>query len=152
MPVRMFQSKTLSKAYVLAKLQEITIVAIKEQPKPTTRTPYIPLVSKAFYHHGITTYPQKPPNNTGLLPIPNLPHVNLTNPFVNNKASTNKNFYQKRAKEICFWYDKRYTYGHKCKRKQVFMLQSNDLTKDDFNELEEPKAIWEEQGLMQLSL
>lgn len=37
MLVRMFKLKTLNEAYFLAKLQEITVAAIKDKPKPVTK-------------------------------------------------------------------------------------------------------------------
>lgn len=47
MLVRMFKSQTLSEACSLAKLHEITVAALKEQPKPITRTPQVIYASKS---------------------------------------------------------------------------------------------------------
>lgn len=53
--------KTLLEAYALAKLQKIIMVAIKEHPKSTARTPYIPPVSKASsYMQSFSNYLSKP--------------------------------------------------------------------------------------------
>lgn len=136
----MFLPKSLLEAYALAKIQEITMDAIKEQSKLTNHTPYIPPISKASsYHHSSTTYPLKPTYNLRLLPTPKLTCVtNAINSPTNNKTSTNKNVDEKRVKGIYFWCDEKYTGKHKCKRKQAFMLQLNDLNEDASNELEEP--------------
>lgn len=57
MPVRMFRPKSLAEAYSLAKLQELTVAALKEQPTPATKTP----TAGTFHRPKITTKPLQPP-------------------------------------------------------------------------------------------
>lgn len=85
MPVQMFKPKSLTKAYSLARLQEITMVALKNKPKPTTRSPVHIQPSSSYNQHQFTSHTTthtnhpapKYSNQVGLLPL-------LTNPKLAN--------------------------------------------------------------------
>lgn len=34
---------------------------------------------------------------------------------------------KKKAKNLCFWCDERFTPGHRCKKKQLYVLQIKDI-------------------------
>lgn len=68
----MFKPKTLAKAYFLAKLQEITMATLRDQPKLVTRTPNLRNVHESpsvFINNTQPHYKLNSPN--GLLPMPN---------------------------------------------------------------------------------
>lgn len=76
MPVKMFQPKTLTETYALTKLKEITVIIIKEQPKPITRTPQVPwqprLANPLPTNGNLLT---KPYMSIGLLPTLSVPKI-----------------------------------------------------------------------------
>lgn len=81
MLVKMFKPKTLSEANLLAKLQEMIVVALKNQPKPFTKTPQVPFISKPMYQGWTNNnLPPKQNTNDGLLPTPNIPKLLLPIP------------------------------------------------------------------------
>lgn len=42
MPIRMLKPTTLSEAYALAHLQEVTVAALQNKPRPLSKSSYIP--------------------------------------------------------------------------------------------------------------
>lgn len=105
MPVRMLRPKRLSKAYSLAKLQEVTVVALKDQLKPLTKIPSVqPLQA-----------PKQPPSSScvrflkcnpssqiGLLPTPNMPKLPYSPFSKTTNTVTSKEFDEKSAKWSMF--------------------------------------------------
>lgn len=62
MSVRMFKPKTLAEAYSLVKLQEITVVVTRDQPKPLTKTPCLGAPYRALSTFHDTNAPPPPAN------------------------------------------------------------------------------------------
>ncbi|OMO91420.1 Retrotransposon gag protein [Corchorus capsularis] len=62
----------------------------------------------------------------------------LKEPTKNTKLVRSADFDEKRAKGLCFWCDEKYTPGHKCGKRQLYIVE---LTEDDEEEqlLEEPQ-------------
>lgn len=46
--------------------------------------------------------------------------------FIGSKTTSNKLFNEKITKGICFWCDDKYVSGHKCPKKQTYLLQLKD--------------------------
>ncbi|KAF2314520.1 hypothetical protein GH714_027257 [Hevea brasiliensis] len=94
-PVRMFKPQTLSEAYSLARLQEMTVAALKS--KPTTKTTFTSVPNftpKPVIH---TQIPTAIATSAGLLPTPNTPK--LTNPNTKYPGNlTSKEITEKREK------------------------------------------------------
>ncbi|GJR97210.1 hypothetical protein Tco_0269384 [Tanacetum coccineum] len=110
MSVRMFKPKTLSDEYCLTNLQEATLEAIKKKNNPLGSQ----LVG-GFGMRSDSGSSNKPP----LLPFPSAnsslkpnPATALKSPI--RKQLTQKEYEEKRAKNLCFYYDKKFVPGHKC--------------------------------------
>ncbi|GJY03062.1 hypothetical protein Tco_0361214 [Tanacetum coccineum] len=112
--VRMFRPKSLSDAFSLASLQEATLALC---PKSTT--------------------------TTLALPVPNTQIVNkysASEALVQKKLLSQKEFAEKRAKNLCFYCDKKYVSGHKCEG-QMFALEIKGVEGEECLEEEEPGMI-----------
>ncbi|GKA88394.1 gypsy/ty3 retroelement polyprotein [Tanacetum coccineum] len=108
--LRMFRPKTLVDAYCLTNLQEASLKAVRKKNKAAMN------YSVGMFGSGMSLGSNsKPPllglsaPNTGWKPKPN----NLMNAPV-RKQLTQKEYQEKRAQNLCFYYDQEYTYGHKC--------------------------------------
>lgn len=53
MRIRMLKPTTLSEAYALAQLQEVTVAALQNKPRPLSKSSYIP--STDSYNKPLTT-------------------------------------------------------------------------------------------------
>ncbi|KAF2305026.1 hypothetical protein GH714_001150 [Hevea brasiliensis] len=107
MPVRMFKPKTLAEAYSLTRLQEITVAAIQNKPKPFYKSSTLTNSQQPkFTTQPFTTssLPSKVTSSTnvnskelpGLLPIPSLPKsIHVPN---RNSKITSKEWEDRRAK------------------------------------------------------
>lgn len=102
--VRMFAPKSIQQALCLAKLQEASLSA-----KKTKNSHKPPLLPTPQYNKQYTPPPKA---NTST----HQPTTTTTN--TNRRTLTPAEFNDKRAKNICFWCDERYTPGHKCKGKK----------------------------------
>ncbi|GJU73050.1 reverse transcriptase, partial [Tanacetum coccineum] len=124
--VRMFKPVTLADAYSLTKLQKAVIDDMKRKNKPSGT-----FSSNRFGNGGNYGNITKP----AILPKPNT-HVN-TNV---RKQLTQKEYQEKRAHNLCFYCDQKYTPGHKCAG-QLFSLvlvpDEEDYFEDCIDELEE---------------
>ncbi|RVW71683.1 Transposon Ty3-I Gag-Pol polyprotein [Vitis vinifera] len=138
MPVRMFKPQTLADAYSLARLQEIAVAALQNKPKPVSKGPSLYSPTTNHYHKAtpITSISQNATNlsnttfskttNAGLLPLPPSTNIPKTNPGIttrNHQNFSNRDLDERRAKGLCFWCDEKFTPGHKCKRKQLYVMQ-----------------------------
>nr|GEW13447.1 RNA-directed DNA polymerase like [Tanacetum cinerariifolium] len=128
MNVRLFKPATLTDAYSLTKLQDAVLDAMKKKNKPSgsfTRNRF----SNGRNYESIT----KPI----IFPKPNTPvNTNV------RKQLTQKEYQEKRAQNLCFYCDQKYTPGHKCAG-QLFSLvlvpDEEDCFEDCIDELEENK-------------
>lgn len=90
----------------MAKLQEITVAAIKDQPKRSIRTPQLLSTPRLSGYSSTRNNPKyKPPNHSGLLPTPNMPMLSQASL---SRAATNKIFDETWAKGIYFWCDEKF--------------------------------------------
>ncbi|GJU21667.1 reverse transcriptase [Tanacetum coccineum] len=106
--VRMFKSRSLAELYWLVKLQEGNLNAMKSKNK-------MPLFPNSRFSGSNSTYLNNPKPVS--LPTPN---SNWRNRIANlntapiRKQLTHKELEEKRAKNLCFYYDQKYVFGHKC--------------------------------------
>ena len=130
MMVRMFNPKILQEAYSLAKLQE----ALKNRPT-------------MFVQGNETIYGRAQGGLMGLQGAKTNIAVNNTANMGNAKKLnqvglvkkplnlTPKQIEEKKAKNLCFWCEDRFTLGHKCKNRQLYMItildDKNDVVKDE---------------------
>ncbi|PKI68034.1 hypothetical protein CRG98_011630 [Punica granatum] len=149
LPVRMFKPSTLAQAYSLARLQESTYSAMSTPGSFTQKlqglfsqysqfraNSFVVAVPKTM---GIAANQTKSPSTmlskpggNGLLPLPaTTPYKHpqggpqMTRPL---RKLTSKELEEKRSKNLCFWCDERFTSGHKCSRRQSFMIEVEVLT------------------------
>ncbi|GJV55960.1 retrotransposon-related protein [Tanacetum coccineum] len=116
MGVRMFKPKTLVDAYCLTNLQEATLNAVKKK-------------NRLVFNGGSTRYNTKDTiTNKPLLPLPqtSTPQVQKTN----RKQLTQKEYQEKRAHNLCFYCDQKYTPGHKCSG-QMYSLEVLAMDNDE---------------------
>ncbi|KAF2289163.1 hypothetical protein GH714_029196 [Hevea brasiliensis] len=156
MPVRMFKPSTLAEAYSLARLQEITVAAIQNKPKPSVKPAsynYLPLsriTTQIQTHKPTITTTSSSREQSGLLPLPSLPKPPAV-PAKNSKI-TDKDMDERRAKGLCFWCEEKYTPAHKCKKKQAYVMQLITEENEEDEENEDKGVEGEMASDMQLSL
>ncbi|GKB11734.1 retrotransposable element Tf2 [Tanacetum coccineum] len=105
MGVGMFKPKTLADAYCLTNLQEATLNAVKKKG----RSAFVSNSSR-YNNSPINTF-QKPlltNPTTNVTAKPNTPVA------VQNRRLSQKEYVEKRANNLCFYYDQKYVPGHKC--------------------------------------
>nr|GEV96056.1 reverse transcriptase [Tanacetum cinerariifolium] len=105
MGVRMFKPKTLVEVYYLTNLQKALLNSIKRK-------------NRLLYSGGASTskfIPQLDVNQN-TKPLLALPQNKPTPAYKlnNRKQLTQKKYKNKRAKNLCFYYDQKYAPGHKC--------------------------------------
>lgn len=154
MPVQMFPLMTLAEAYALAKLQDIAIAAMSDQSKSFKTSQLGPAYRSARNPPTTTIAIVKSSPQAGLLPTPNIPKLQNQIPPKDNRSLTSKEFDERRAKGLCFWCNEKYTFGHKCKQKQLYTLELQADTGDEEELPMETKGDKEREGpsLMQLSV
>ncbi|KAH9699109.1 hypothetical protein KPL71_024219 [Citrus sinensis] len=100
--VAMFQPKTLIQAVGLALLQESTLEAMIKEAKASTRT---------MSSHVIPTVESKR-NFMGQIP-----------PIKRISAAEMQ---ERRANKLCYYCDEKFEPGHKCKQRQIYLLEGED--------------------------
>ena len=138
MPVRMFKPLSLADLFSMAKMQEATLLATK------SRYNSYPSNVRSGYAN----------RDDGVLPRPvnrpmNLP-ATTRNPIGGEnktgfKRLTQKELEDKRAKNICFYCDKKYVPGHKCSGQ----LHSLEVIVDEDYEDVDPNLISDDMGQME---
>ncbi|XP_042059320.1 uncharacterized protein LOC121803777 [Salvia splendens] len=126
--VRMFMPQTLVHAYALARLQDLS----------TNAKEVMPYNSKRF----TTTDARSTSHSTPLLPTPTIPAVKT------RRLLTEEEMAEKRAKGLCYGCDEKFERGHRCVRKQLYLLEIDDgvrdlpidteIQEDELNEDENP--------------
>ncbi|XP_071714207.1 uncharacterized protein [Rutidosis leptorrhynchoides] len=127
--VRRFNPRSLEDAFRLAKLQEDTIAASKKRynsilPAPKSYS------NSYMVRNSCSTPPStsKIAELTGVekqLTLTNTPHNSVaknSDQFSTKKRLSQKEYEEKRAKNLCFYCDQRYTLGHKCSG-QLYALE-----------------------------
>ncbi|GJS99444.1 gypsy/ty3 retroelement polyprotein [Tanacetum coccineum] len=110
MSVRMFRPRTLSDAYSLTTLQEATLKAVKKKSGP-----FINQTNGRFGINNASGSNTKqslllvPTTTTNWKPKPNTPLEGQP-----RKQLTQKEYEEKRSKNLCFYCDQKYVSGHKC--------------------------------------
>lgn len=116
LPVKMFKPRSLTDTYSLARLQESIVAASKARYTPLLPTPRMP-ANNNHSHSRNSAYPVK----TLPLALPALVYSHNGSSTSKNVPSyvqprrqlTQKEFEEKRARNLCFYCDQRYTPGHK---------------------------------------
>ena len=138
MPVRMFKPLSLADLFSMAKMQKATLLATK------SRCNSYPSNVKSGYAD----------RDDGILPRPvNRPmnlHAPTRTPFGGEnrtgfKRLTQKELEDKRAKNLCFYCDKKYVPGHKCSGQ----LHSLEVIVDEDYEDVDPNLISDDMGQME---
>ncbi|GJS36257.1 protein ABC transporter 1, mitochondrial [Tanacetum coccineum] len=137
--VRMFIPRTLADAYQLTNLQEATLEAIKKKNKTVVHS------QQGRFDGGSNGY-----GNNVKLPLLHVPSSSSNWRSKPNtpvgapirKQMRQKEYQEKRAQNLCFYYDQKYTPSHKCSG-QLFSII---LLADE--ELESKEEIMEEENLM----
>ncbi|GJU56064.1 putative mitochondrial protein [Tanacetum coccineum] len=132
MGVRMFKPKTLADAYCLANLQEATLNVVKKK----TRPPFIPSTSR---FNGGSTNTSKPlmTNSTNASGIVNTkPNTPVTR---QNRRFSQKEYAEKRAQNLCFYYDQKYVPRYKCSSQlySLVLVPEEDSVEGEFLETDE---------------
>ncbi|XP_042059529.1 uncharacterized protein LOC121804042 [Salvia splendens] len=104
--VRMFMPQTLVHAYALARLQDMS-VPLKENVTSTNRR---------FTSSDIRSQN----TSTPLFPTPTIPA------FKSRRLLTEEEMADKRAKGLCYGCDEKFERGHRCVRKQLYLLEIDD--------------------------
>ncbi|KAD2394077.1 hypothetical protein E3N88_41054 [Mikania micrantha] len=141
-PVKMFKPKTLHEAYGLAKIQDHN----NRISDPKGR-----MDRGGGNHQRSNTDHARimPPTNATRLPLLPTP-TNRTpttlppksNPNNNPRRLSSKELELKRSKGECFWCTEKFVPGHKCSRRQVFLIEVDDA--DEGEETEVPTEEEEE--------
>ena len=132
--VRLFKSKTIQQAFVLAHLQECTLKTLHQKSTTTLQEP-------------ITTFQEPPlqctPTNLPRMQLKTFPiqqKIAQTHPssFTGNnkplnstKIRSNTDFDGKRAKGLCLWCDDEYAPDHKCSQNKLFLVVVNEVEEEE---------------------
>ncbi|KAJ0578410.1 putative nucleotidyltransferase, Ribonuclease H [Helianthus annuus] len=115
-PVRMFQPKNMKEVFYLAKIQDTTNKSLMHSG------------SNKYSGNSVNSYGNnrvngtvKPPANVSHLPL--LPSPPVAKRFPNTKQISSKEIEGKRARGECFWCPEKFTPGHKCANKRLFVLE-----------------------------
>nr|GEX89973.1 hypothetical protein [Tanacetum cinerariifolium] len=125
--LRMFRPQTSADAFSLANFQEASLAVIKQK-----NTPLLPTLkfNNNYYANKNVNYLSKATTMTA--PVPNTQLVtkypSLPN-LVPRKQLSQKEFAEKRAKNLCFYCDQKYVPGHKC-RGEMYALEISTLEED----------------------
>nr|CAN62821.1 hypothetical protein VITISV_013041 [Vitis vinifera] len=144
------------------------VAALQNKPKPVSKGPSLYSPTTNHYHKAtpITSISQNATNlsnttfpkttNAGLLPLPPSTNIPKTNPGIttrNHRNFSNRDLDERRAKGLCFWCDEKFTPGHKCKRKQLYVMQIQVETDGEGPEGNlQMEGLGEEDEQIQLSL
>lgn len=113
--VRSFVPKTINQAFSLVILQETSLKTLQQELNPSKKAPILPtpVALKPSYKPQTTTQP---------IPWKNKP---------SNKSKTTIDFDEKHAKGLCFRCDDNYVRGHKCKKKELFMIKITQISDEE---------------------
>ena len=70
-----------------------------------------------------------------------MPKPQTYQPQRNTKTTSNKDLDERRARGLCFWCDERFILRHRCKKKQLYVMQLQVDTGDASVVLEELDAL-----------
>ena len=115
-PVRMFMPRTLNQAYALAHLQETTLKTLQQELTTPNKKPLPPLLP--------TPRPPLLPTPKQFPKPPQKPNTNLAYP--NSRMRPSIDFDDRRSKGLCFWCDEKFVPGHKCHKRQLYVLEVDD--------------------------
>ncbi|GJR37812.1 RNA-directed DNA polymerase like protein [Tanacetum coccineum] len=126
MRVRMFKPKTLAYAYCLTNLQEVTLNAVKKKKRTGFNGGIF-----FRYNNGNNVNAQK-----SWLPVPNTPVTTKPNTPLggSGRRLSQKEYAQKKAQNLCFYYDQKYVPGHKCSGQLYFLtvLPEEEMETEEF--------------------
>nr|GEV13224.1 hypothetical protein [Tanacetum cinerariifolium] len=130
MIVRMFRPQTLADAFSLANFQKASSAVIKQKTTPLLPTPKF---NNNYYANKNVSYPNKAP--TVITPVANTQVVTkypaLPSPAPRKQLSQ-KEFAEKRSKNLCFYCDQKYMTRHKCSG-EMYALEISPL--EEYNDL-----------------
>ena len=147
MPVRMFKPITLSDLFTMARMQEASLAATKPR--------YISSHSNARPSHNGSVFKEgsmlPKPINKPLLALPATKPSVINKPI--NRRLTQQEYADKRAKNLCFYCDQKYTPGHKCEGQLFTLMVVPEVDEtDEFMECLDQEEIEESVQEPQISL
>ena len=117
---------SLNQAYTIAKLQE-TFLKTLQQEFINTKKPFLTPTN--------TSQTKYLPRNTPLLPKPPYNSTNTTKNFIGSsnftKLRSGSDFDERRTKGLCFWCNEKYEPGHKCRQRQVYLMEINERSDEE---------------------
>ena len=124
--VKMFMPKTLNQAFNLAKLQETSLKTL-QQELGTTKKPPVPtnLYQSKFHPRTTPILPQ--PNSNNSFPVTK----NVASSSNSTRMRSSNDFDDRRARGLCFWCDEKYTVGHNCRRKQLYLVEVKEDSEEE---------------------
>ena len=134
--VKMFMPKTLAQAYALAQLQENSLKTLQQELAPQfKKPPLLPTPSNLPKFSPRTNFTSPNPSyqntstpnnqqNTSSTYTSSTPKRNFK-PYNSTSMRTSVEFDERRAKGLCFWCDEKFVLGHKCKQKQLYLVEVN---------------------------
>ncbi|GKE61665.1 hypothetical protein Tco_1512032, partial [Tanacetum coccineum] len=128
--VKMFRPKTLADAFSLANFQEASLVVIRQKTVQLLPTPKVNTSKNMSYLNRTNTLALLGPNTLTVTKHP------ASNNHVPRKQLSQKEFAEKRAKNLCFYCDQKYMPGHKCGG-HMYALEISPLDEDSDLSLEE---------------
>ena len=146
--VRMFNPKSLQEAYSLAKLQD----SLKQVNQVGGKGLY----SRPQVSNDLPSFGRNIQSQAGNVKEEGSKNTNQIWGGKRPLSLTPKQMEEKRLKNLCFWCDERFTPGHRCKNKQLYMIivhddeEEGDSIHEDEGEKPETMAIFE--GNPQLSI
>lgn len=142
MGLRMFKHSKLVDLYALAKLQEATNNAHKKKSRPLLPMPQSRFTNNYSNPASSSSYNKSPfiPVTLKVIALPPT-QTSSTKPYVpsiSRRQLTQKEMEERRAKNLCFYCDQKYSFGHKFNRAQMFTLE---VIMDEQELSEEEKEI-----------
>ena len=146
MVVRMFNPKKLQEAYSLAKLQD----ALKNEPTKPGYMPRRDIVNRFGEGQNMGSafknFSSAGTNSNGIgskgNSVSTVPRRTLN--------LTPKQLEEKRQKNQCFWCEKKFVPGHRCKNRQIYLLTVEDADEEPGEELEVMEGSMEENDQVNL--
>ncbi|MFS7961699.1 putative retrotransposon gag domain-containing protein [Helianthus anomalus] len=127
-PVKMFKPQTLREAYGLARIQTMSNTCLMKRFKA---------VEDGLQPKDVKITPPVNGSKLPLLPSPTTEPSSSTPGILRSRRLTSDELEQKRAKGECFWCTERFVPGHKCKKKQLYILEVVDDEKQATEEDED---------------
>ena len=129
--------KTLAQAYALTQLQENSLKTLQQELAPQfKKPPFLPTPSNLPKFSPKTNCTSPNPNYQNTFTPNNQQNTSSTSkknfkPYNSMRMRTSAEFDERRAKGLCFWCDEKFVLGHKCKQKQLYLVEVNEFSDEE---------------------